>query len=84
MTLLHLTLGDLERSKSMSPRFGSIISHKRAELGDMLLLNININWKACMGSPLVRLHLTSELTSQCHCHSDFEVLYFAQEQSYTM
>ncbi len=32
------------------------ISRKGAELGHMLLLNIN--WKVCMGSPLVQLHLS--------------------------
>ncbi len=40
---------DLERSKSRSLRFWSIMFHKGAELGHMLLLNINR--KAYMGSP---------------------------------
>ena len=39
---LHLTLSDLERSKSRSPRFQSVISHKGAKLGPMLLLTINM------------------------------------------
>ncbi len=38
---LDLTLGDLERSKSRSPRFQSLISHYGAILGPMLLLTIN-------------------------------------------
>ena len=36
-----LTLSDLERSKSRSLRFQSLISRKGAELGPMLLLPIN-------------------------------------------
>ena len=43
MTPSHLTLRDLERSKSRSLRFRSLISRKGAELGHMLLLNINLN-----------------------------------------
>ena len=42
MTLSYLTLSDLERSKSRSVRYQSLISGKGAELGHMLLLNINI------------------------------------------
>ena len=45
----HLTLSDLERSNSKSLGFQSLISCKGAELGHMLLLNINR--KAYMGSP---------------------------------
>ncbi len=51
MALLHLTLSDLETSNSMSPKFQvkvkithrlqSLISRKRAELGNKLLLTIN-------------------------------------------
>ncbi len=52
----HLTLRDLERAKSRSFRFRSIISRKGAELSHMLLLSVN--WKPYMGSPLMRLHLT--------------------------
>ncbi len=39
--LSHLTLSDLERSKSRSLRFRSLISRKWAMLGHMLLLNLN-------------------------------------------
>ena len=46
MTLSQLLLSDLERSKSMSLIFRSIISRKGAELGHMLLLNMNR--KVCM------------------------------------
>ncbi len=52
----HLTLSDLERSKSRSLRFRSIISCKGVELGHVLLLKVNR--KPCMGSSLVPLHLT--------------------------
>ncbi len=52
ITLSHLTLGDLERSKSKSLRFQSLISCKGAELGRMLPLNINR--KAFIESPLVQ------------------------------
>ena len=41
---------DLERSKLSSPRFGSLISYKGAQLGLTLLLNINR--KPDMGSPM--------------------------------
>ncbi len=40
MTPSHLTLSDLERSKSRSLRFQSLISRKGAELGPVLLLSI--------------------------------------------
>ena len=74
MTLSYLTLSHLERSKSRSLIFQSIISRKGAELGHMLFLNINR--KACMGSPLAQLHLTLvTLEGQCQGHSDFEGLY---------
>ncbi len=51
MTPSHLTLSDLERSKPRSLRFQRFVSCKGAELGNMLLLNIN--GKAYIGSPLV-------------------------------
>ncbi len=71
LALSHLTLNDFEWAKSRSLRFRSIISRKGAELGHMLLLNINR--KAYMGSPLVRLHLTLlTLKGQCQCYSDYE------------
>ncbi len=41
MTPSHLTLSDLERSKSRSLRFRSLISCKGAELGHILLLHNN-------------------------------------------
>ncbi len=60
-------LSDLDRSESGSLKFRSIICRKGADLGHMLLLNINR--KVCMGSPLVQLHLTS-LEGHCQGHSD--------------
>ena len=56
MTPSHLTLSDLERSKSRSRRFRSLISSKGAELGHTLLLTINR--KAHMGSLMTPSHLT--------------------------
>ncbi len=41
MAMWHLTLDDLERSKSRSLRFESLISRKGGVLGHMLLLTIN-------------------------------------------
>ncbi len=55
MTLSHLTLSDLERSVSRSLRFQSIMSRKGAELGHMLLLNINR--KPFMWSQVTLSHL---------------------------
>ncbi len=40
-TFLHLTLSDLERSKSWSLGLQSLLFRKGAELGHMLLLNID-------------------------------------------
>ncbi len=51
LTRSHLTVSDLERSKSRSLRLRSITSRKGAELGYMLLLNSSR--KAYMGSPLL-------------------------------
>ncbi len=53
---LNLTLSDLERSNSRSPRFWRLISRKGAQLSPMLLLHINR--KPYMGSPMALLHLT--------------------------
>ena len=55
MTPLGLTLSDPERSKSRSPRFVRPLYHKGAQLGTMLLLNINRI--AYMGSPMAPSHL---------------------------
>ncbi len=41
MALSYLTLSDLERSKSRSLRFQSLIFHKGIKLGPMLQLTIN-------------------------------------------
>ncbi len=46
MAQSHLTLSDLERSKSRSPKFQNLVSCKGAELGPMLLHVLNINRKA--------------------------------------
>ncbi len=56
MTSSHLTLSDLERLNSRPLRFRNLISCKGAELGHMLLLNINR--KAYMGSQIRLSHLT--------------------------
>ncbi len=56
MTSSHLTLSDVQRSNSRSLTFCSLIYHKGAELGHMLLLNINR--KAYVGSPMTLSHLT--------------------------
>ena len=56
VALSHLTLSDLERSKSRALRFESLICHKGAELGRMLLLIITR--KAYMGSPMASSLLT--------------------------
>ena len=50
MAQSDLTLSDLERSKSRSSRFQSVISRKEAKLGPILLLPINR--KAYTGSPM--------------------------------
>ena len=47
---LDLTLSDLDRSKTRSPKFQSRISRNGAKLGPMLLSTINR--KPCMGSPM--------------------------------
>ena len=57
MTLSHLTLSDIERSKSRS----LCISRKGTKLGHMLLFTINR--KTYVGSPFVRLHLTFKLVT---------------------
>ncbi len=80
LTPSHLTLSDLERSKSRSLRFRSLISCKVTKLVHMLLLNIER--KAYMGSSLMRLHLTSvTLKGWCQGHSDFESLYLVKKLS---
>ncbi len=56
ITLQHLTLSFVQRSKSRSLRFRSNISRKGAEVDRGLQLNINR--KAYMGSPLLQLRLT--------------------------
>ena len=56
MTPSLLTLGDLERSKSRSLRFQSLISRKAAELGLVLLLAINR--KPYMATPMTPSVLT--------------------------
>ena len=56
MTLWHLTLSDLERSKSGSRRFQSPIPRKGAQLGRKLLLTTNR--KLCIGSSMTPSHFT--------------------------
>ncbi len=69
MTSSHLPLSDLERPNSRSLRFRRLMSSKGAELGHMLLLNIDR--KAYMGSPMT-------------LHSHFQALYLVKELSYTI
>ncbi len=65
------TLGDLERSKSKSLRFQSLISRKGAELDPMLLLTINR--KPDMASLMTpSLLALSDLKDQGQGHSDFQ------------
>ncbi len=56
LTSSHLTVSHLERSKSRSFRFRSIINHKEAKLG--LATICDINWKPYMKSPSQSLYLT--------------------------
>ena len=56
MTPSHSTLSDLERSKSRSLRFRSLIACKGAKLGHKLLLNMNR--KAYIESPMTSSHMT--------------------------
>ncbi len=53
MTLSHLTLSDLERSKSRLLRLRSILSCKGVKLGYMLVLNID---RIYMGSQMHASH----------------------------
>ena len=62
MALPHLTLSDLETSKSRSLTLQSLISHKGVKLGHMLLLTINR--KPYMESPMTPQHLTLKGQSQ--------------------
>ena len=56
----------------------NIMPNKGAELDHTCLL-LNINRKAYMGSPLVRLHLSSViLKGKYQSHSDFESLYLVK------
>ena len=55
MTPSHLNLSNLERSKSRSLRFRSLISCKRAELGHMLRLDTT-------GKPYMESPMTSYMT----------------------
>ncbi len=74
----HLTLSDLERSNSRSLKFRSPISCKGAELGHMLLLNINR--KAYMGSQMTLSHLIlSDLKRSSSRSLRFEALYIVKE-----
>ena len=78
---LDLTLSDLERSKSRSPRFQSLISPNGAKkLGPALLLIINR--KPYMASPMTPSHLNfSDLKGQSQGHSYFKRLYLVKEAS---
>ncbi len=73
-----MTLSDLDRSRSRLVIFRSIISHKRAELGHILLLNVNKKalWRESIG--VITFDLVA-LKDQCQGHSDFEVFYVINE-----
>ncbi len=46
------------------------------------MLPLNINRKACMGSPMARLHLPLvTLKGYCEGHTDFKDLYLINELS---
>ena len=80
MTPLLLTLSKLERSKSRSLVFQSLISHKGAEVGPMLLLTINRKtYMASLMTPSLLTLVT--LKDQSQGHSDFKTLYLAKEPS---
>ncbi len=69
LTLSHLNLSDLERSKSRTLKFRSIISRKGAVVGHMLQLDIN---RKAFWGVMVCLHFTLvTLNDQCQGHSDF-------------
>ena len=79
---LHLTLVTLIVRGQGHSDFETlyIVFCKGAELGHMLLLNINR--KVCMESPLVQLHLTFvNLKGHSQGHFDFEGLYLVKERS---
>ena len=80
---ITFVFSDLERSMSRSLRFRRFISHKGAELGHTLLLNINR--KACIQSLLVGLHLTLvTLKGECQGHPDFKGLYLIKELTWAI
>ncbi len=54
--MIRFDLSDLDRSRSRSFGCQKLISRNRAELGHMLLLNINR--KQCMGGPMTPSHLS--------------------------
>ncbi len=75
-----LILSDLERSKSRSLTFQSLISRKGAELGRKLLLSINR--KPYMASLMTQSPLTlSDLEGQSQGQSDFKALCLVRELS---
>ncbi len=75
---LHGTLVTFKGLCQGHPGF-KLISYKGAELGYMLLININRN--PYMGSPKTLSHLTlNDLEFQRQGHSDFKVLYLVKEQ----
>ncbi len=80
MALSHLTFSDLERSKSRSLRYQSLIFHKEIKLGP--ILQSTINRKPYIGSPMVSSILTlSDLDKPKQGHFDCEASYFVKELS---
>ncbi len=61
-----LILSDLERSKSRSLGFRSLVSRKGAEIGHMLLIN---HRKPYMASPMTPSHLTLSDLEKVKGHS---------------
>ncbi len=79
--VITFDLSDLDRSEWRSFRFRSIISRKGAELGYMLLLNINR--KVLWGSigAIAFDFRALERSRHCQGHFDFKRLYLVKEPS---
>ncbi len=70
----HSSMSDLERSNTKSLRVRSLAPRKGAELGHIVLLNVNRN--PYMGSPMAPRHLTlSYLASSSSMPPRFERFY---------
>ena len=76
-----LTFSDLERSKSRSLRFQTLISRKGAELGPMLLLTINR--KPYMASPSI-FKIKGRQKSEMHSMTQIELHATFNSQKYSI